>query len=248
MHQPLTLAALLTLMALPAMAQAPRPAGGGPPMDVMPTLIVSGSGQARVAPDEAHVRLGVVAQAPTARAVQDQVNRAANAVLEAIRKVGIAAEDVQTSGLSLSPLYSQVHQGNENQAPKITGYQANNTVTVRVGDLAKVGPVIDAGLGAGANSLEGVDFGLRNDEAARAEALADAARTARAKAETLAKALGVRLGEILEVAEGGVSISPPPSPRGMVRMEAMSMMSSTPVSAGQVGVEATVTLRYRISQ
>jgi uncharacterized protein YggE len=248
MQQPLTIAAALALLALPLAAQAPRPAAGGPPMDAIPTLIVSGSGQARVAPDEAHVRLGVLAQAATARAVQDQVNHTANAVLDAIRKLGIPAEDIQTSGLSLSPLYSQVRQGNENQAPKITGYQANNTVTVRVGDLAKAGPVIDAGLGAGANTLEGVDFGLRNDEAARAQALADAARTARAKAETLAKALGVRLGEILEVAEGGVSITPPPSPRfGMARMEAASM-APTPVSAGQVGVEASVTLRYRISQ
>src|SRR6476646_8446032 len=96
MHQPLTIAALLTLMALPVAAQAPRPAGG-PPMDPVPTLTVSGSGKARVAPDEAHVRLGVVAQAPTARAVQDQVNRTANAVLEAVRKLGIPAEDIQTS-------------------------------------------------------------------------------------------------------------------------------------------------------
>jgi uncharacterized protein len=241
MHRPLTIAAFLALLALPLTAQAPHP-------DAVPTLIVSGSGQARVAPDEAHVRLGVLAQAPTARAVQDQVNRTANAVLDAIRKVGIPAEDIQTSGLSLSPLYSQIRQGNDNQPPRITGYQANNTVTVRVNDLAKVGPVIDAGLGAGSNTLEGVDFGLRNDEAARAQALADAARTARAKAETLAKALGVRLGELLEVAEGGVSISPPPSPRfGMARMEAASM-APTPVSAGQVGVEASVTLRYRISQ
>jgi len=247
MHQPLTIAATLALLALPLGAQAPRPAGG-PPSEPVPTLIVSGSGQARVAPDEAHVRLGVVAQAPTARAVQDQVSRTANAVLDAVRKVGIAAEEIQTSGLSLSPLYSQIRQGNDNQPPRITGYQANNTITVRISDLAKVGPVIDAGLGAGANTLDGVDFGLRNDEAARAQALADAARTARAKAETLAKALGVRLGEIIEVAEGGVSVSPPPSPRyPMARMEAASM-APTPVSAGQVGVEASVVLRYRISQ
>jgi uncharacterized protein YggE len=248
MHQPLMIAALLTLLALPVAAQAPRPAGG-PPMDAIPTLTVSGSGQARVTPDEAHVRLGVVAQASTARAVQDQVNRTANAVLEAVRKLSIPAEDIQTSGLSLSPLYSQVvSKSGDNQPPRITGYQANNTVTIRVGDLAKTGPVIDAGLGAGANSLDGVDFGLRNDEAARAQALADAARTARAKAETLAKALGVRLGEILEIAEGGVSITPPPSPRyGMARMESASM-APTPVSAGQVGVEASVTLRYRIAQ
>jgi uncharacterized protein len=250
MRKRLTIAAALPLLALPLAGQAPRPPAGGGPMDAaVPTLIVSGSGQARVAPDVATVRLGVVAQAPTARAVQDQVNRTANAVLDAVRKVGIPAEEIQTSGLSLSPLYSQNRSGAENQAPRITGYQANNTVSVRVTDLAKVGPVIDAGLGAGANTLEGVDFGLRNDEAARAQALADAARAARAKAETLAKALGVRLGEILEVAEGGVSVQPPPFPRfGGTRVMAEAAMAPTPVSAGQVGVEASVTIRFRISQ
>ncbi|HEX4965306.1 MAG TPA: SIMPL domain-containing protein [Thermoanaerobaculia bacterium] len=251
MRKRLTVAAVLALLALPLTAQPPRPpAAGGGPMDAVSILTVSGSGQARVAPDLATVRLGVVAQAPTARAAQDQVSRTAGAVLDAIRKVGIAAEDLQTSGLSLSPLYSQSNRpGGESQAPRITGYQANNTVTVRVTDLAKAGPVIDAGLGAGANTLDGVDFGLRNDEAARAQALADAARAARAKAETLAKALGVRLGEILEVTEGGVSVSPPPYPRfGAVRAMAESAMAPTPVSAGQVGVEASVTIRYRISQ
>ncbi len=246
----LTIAAALTLLALPLAAQAPGPAAaGGPAMDAIPVLTVSGSGTARVAPDEATVRLGVVAQAATARAAQDQVNRAANAVLDAIHKQGIPEAEIQTSGLSLSPLYSQSNRpGAESQAPRITGYQANNTVTVRIEDLAKVGPVIDAGLGAGANTLDGVDFGLRNDEAARAQALADAARAARAKAETLAKALGLRLGEILEVAEGGISVTPPPYPRfGMARMEA-AMAAPTPVSAGQVGVEASVTLRFRIAQ
>jgi uncharacterized protein len=245
----LTIAAALTLLALPLAAQAPGPAAaGGPAMDTIPVLTVSGSGTARVAPDEATVRLGVVAQAQSARAAQDQVNRAANAVLDAIQKLGIKAEDVQTSGLSLSPLYSQNNRpGAESQAPRITGYQANNSVTVRMDDLTKVGPVIDAGLGAGANTLDGVDFDLRNDEAARSQALTSAARSARAKAETLAKALGLRLGEILEVAEGGVSITPPPVPR-IARMAMAESMGSTPVSAGQVEVEASVTLRFRISQ
>ena len=243
----LTIAAALILLALPLAAQTPPAAAGGAAMDTIPVLTVSGSGNARVAPDEATVRLGVVAQAQTARAAQDQVNRVANAVLAAIQKLGIKAEDVQTSGLSLSPLYSQNNRpGAENQAPRITGYQANNTVTVRMDDLTKVGPVIDAGLGAGANTLDGVDFDLRNDEAARAQALTAAARAARAKAETLAKALGLRLGEILEVAEGGVSISPPPIPR-IARMAMAESMGSTPVSAGQVEVEASVTIRFRIA-
>src|SRR5436305_10180097 len=153
----LTIAAALALLALPLAAQAPRsPAAGGGPMDAaVSTLIVSGSGQARVAPDVATVRLGVVAQAPTARAVQDQVNRTAKAVLGAIRKVGIPAEEIQTSGLSLSPLYAQNRQGNAAEAPRITGYQANNTVSVRVTDRAKAGPVVHAGPGGGADNRDG---------------------------------------------------------------------------------------------
>lgn len=235
--------AVLALLAAPLAAHEEEE---GMKMDVVPVLTVSGSGQARVAPDEATVRLGVTAQAPTARAAQEQVNVVANAVLAAVRKLGVKAEDIQTSDLSLNPVYSQ-GRGQENQEPRITGYQASNVVSIRLEDLTKVGPVIDAGLAAGANRLEGVFFGLRNDEAARAEALTDAVREARSKAEALARALRVRLVEIVEVAEGGVSISPPPSPfRGRVMAE-MAMDASTPVSSGQVGVEASVTVRYRIT-
>lgn len=232
--------------ALAARLAAQAPAGGA--ADIVPTLSVSGTGEARVAPDEATVRLGVVAQAPTARTVQEEVNRTAGAVLDAVRKLGIKAEDIQTSGLSLSPLYSQGRPGTEEQTPKITGYQANNTVAIRVEDLTKVGPVIDAGLGAGANNLEGVAFGLRNDEAARAAALTNAVREARAKAEALALALKVQLVGILEVAEGGISINPPPYPKAGRFAVAEALSVETPVSAGQVGVEASVTIRYRISQ
>lgn len=234
--------AVLALFAAPLAAQQ----GGGTNMDVVPVLTVSGSGQARVAPDEATVRLGVTAQAPTARAAQEQVNRVAAAVLAAVRTAGVKPEDIQTTDLTLNPLYSQ-GRGQELQEPKITGYQASNVVAIRLEDLTKVGPVIDLGLGAGANRLEGVFFGLRNDQAARADALTDAVREARSKAEALARALRVRLVEIVEVAEGGVSISPPPTPfRGRVMAE-MAMDASTPVSAGEVGVEASVTVRYRIS-
>lgn len=237
-------AAVLALLAAPLAAQE---AVGGTNMEVVPVLTVAGSGQARVAPDEATVRLGVTAQAPTARAAQEQVNRVANAVLTAVRELGVRAEDIQTSDLNLNPLYSQ-GRGQELQEPRITGYQASNVVSIRLEDLTKVGPAIDAGLSAGANRLEGVFFGLRNDQAARAEALTDAVREARSKAEALARALRVRLVEIVEVAEGGVTISPPPTPfRGRMAMEAAAMDVSTPVSSGQVGVDASVTVRYRIT-
>ena len=214
----------------------------GAPGDV-PILTVSGWGQSHAAPDEATVRLGILAQAATAREAQDRVNRTAGAILEAIRKLGIPAERIQTSGLNLGPQYAQARA---ESAPKITGYQASSSVSVRIDDLAKVGPAIDAGLAAGANNLDGVEFGLRDDGAARAAALTDAVRSARGKAEALAAALRVRLVEIVEVAEGGAAIAQPQPFRG--RAMAMSAdTAATPVSPGQVGVDASVTVRWRIA-
>jgi uncharacterized protein YggE len=235
----LLLAALLS--ALPARAQAAR--GEIPPLPPVPILTVSGEGEARVAPDEATVRLGVTAQAQTARAAQEQVNRTANAILDAVRKLGVPAEQIQTSDLSLNPLYTQNRPG-ETGEPRISGYQASNIVTVRLTKLDQVGPVIDAGLAAGANRLDGVMFGLRNDQAARADALTGAVAAARSKAQALARALKVRLVRILEVAEGGVQIAPPQY-RGRGMMQA-AMSETTPVSEGQVGVTASVMVRWEI--
>jgi uncharacterized protein YggE len=229
----LSLALAVPLGAQPPASQAP---------DDFPILTVSGSGQSHAAPDEATVRLGVLAQATTAREAQDRVNRTAGAILAAIRKLEIPAERIQTSGLNLGPQYAQ----GRSDSPRITGYQASNSVSVRIDDLAKVGPAIDAGLAAGANNLDGVEFGLRDDGAARAAALTEAVRSARGKAEALAAALRVRLVEIVEVAEGGVAISQPQPFRGRVMAMAADAVA-TPVSAGQVGVDASVTVRWRIA-
>lgn len=211
---------------------------------VVPVLSVQANGEARVAPDEATVRLGVLAQAPTARAAMDAANRSANAILDAIRKLGVKAEDIQTSELNLNPVYANQPEMRGGE-PRISGYQATNVVSVRLEKLDLVGPVVDAGLAAGANRLDGVLFGLRNDEAARSTALTRAAEAARIKAETLAKALRVRLVEIVEVVEGGVSVFTPMYKSSRMAMET-SMAADTPVSAGQVGIDASLTLRYRI--
>jgi uncharacterized protein YggE len=237
----LTLAAALALAA-PLSAQPAAREGAAEP--VVPVLSVQGSGSSRVDPDEATVRLGVLAQAPTAQAVMQQVNQTANAILAAVRKLGVPEKDIQTSELNLSPVYAQEapERGGE---PRISGYQASNVVSIRLTKLDLVGPVVDAGLGAGANRLDGVVFGLQNDEAARADALTRAAAAARAKAAALAKALNVRLAGIVEVVEGGVTLFTPMRSTRMA-MESMAMSADTPVSAGQVGVDASLTLRYRI--
>jgi uncharacterized protein YggE len=231
---------LWTLGAAPAAAQ--KETMSSP----IPVLTVSGDGESRVAPDEATVRLGVSAQAPTAREAQDQVNRTAGAILEAVRRLGIPADRIQTSELNLGPVYGQDQRPESGiQEPRIVGYQASNVVSVQVEQLDKVGPVIDAGLGAGANRLEGVVFGLRDDRKARADALTRAVEEARVKADALARALKVRLVRILEVAEGGGAVMPQPYLRGRMAME--TAMADTPVSAGQVGVSASVTVRWEIA-
>lgn len=235
-----TLSTLAVLaLAAPLWAQPPQVRTEEP---IVPVLSVQGSGSSRVDPDEATVRLGVLAQAPTAQAAMQQVNQTANAILAAVRKLGVADKEIQTSELNLNPVYAQLspERGGE---PRISGYQASNVVSIRLTKMDAVGPVVDAGLAAGANRLDGVSFGLQNEEPARADALAQAAAAARAKAAALAKALNVRLAGIVEVVEGGVTVF---TPMRSARMAMESMAADTPVSAGQVGVDASLTLRYRI--
>src|SRR4051812_35235351 len=159
-----------------------------------PMLVVMGNGEVMAAPDEATVRLGIVRQAPAAQSAQDQANAVAQQILSEIRKAGVMPERIQTARLVLSPVYAP-RSPESRDAPRIVAYTASNTVSVRLEDLSLVGPVIDAGLKAGANQLEGVQFSLRNELPSRQQALKQAVNEARGKADAMAEALGVKLGE-----------------------------------------------------
>jgi uncharacterized protein YggE len=247
---PAVLLGVLALGALvPAAGQELPDGREGAKAEAVPSLVVAGLGEVRVAPDEATVRLGVLAQAATAGAAQQQANQTVTALLRAVRGLGVRQEQIRTSELSLSPVFAPVRQavaaGEEPQAPRIVGYQASNSVTVTLDKLDQVGAVVDAGLGAGANRLEGVAFGLRHDEAARQAALRDAAAQARGKAAALAAAMHVRLVEVLEVREEGTAV---PQPRfEAMRMSVAGGAVATPVESGQLEVSAAVTVRYRIA-
>jgi uncharacterized protein YggE len=228
----------LALLAVPAAAQRPmdRPE--------IPSLTVSGNGEVRVDPDEVTVRLGVTRQAQTAEAAQEGVNRVAQAILDALTKLGIPKDQIQTSQLTLFPVYAP-QRPETPQEPRVVAYRASNTVSVRSTKLQQAGPIVDAALKAGANQVEGVSFGLRNDLPARERALRQAIEEARRKAEVMAQAADVRLGGTLQIEEGGVSIRPPIFSGGA--MFARSAEAATPVSPGEVGVTASVTIRYRIT-
>lgn len=237
----LSLLALLPAAAVTA-AESDQPAE--------PTVVVSGQGVVRSAPDEATVRLGVTAQETKADDAQAQVNRVANGIVDAVRALGVGNDAVQTSQLTLYPVYSDAQPRrlpgqSEDGEPRIVGYRASNVVSVRLTDLAKIGPVIDAGISAGANQVQGVDFQLRNDGAQRRDALAAAVTEAQAKAETIAAALGRTLGPVQRVEEGGVSIQTPHFERATMALRSAAS-APTPVSAGDVEVNASVTVVYRL--
>lgn len=239
---------LLTLpFTLPLGAQMPEPPPH-PPYEPTPAITVTGSGQVRTAPDEAVVSLGVVAQMENAQAAQGEASRVARGILEAVAAQGVPEAAVQTSQLVLTPVYEHPspRQQQVPTEPRIIGYRASNVVSVRLEDLTKIGPVIDAGIGAGANRVEGVRFQLQDDRAAREEALRKAVAEARSKAAAMAEALGVALGPLLAAHEGGVSIDRPEFPQMRVMAMEASVGGDTPVAAGEVTVTGNVTLRYRI--
>lgn len=233
--------------AQPGPGPAPAPAPPAPPQrgERAPTLTVTGNGEAAGTPDRATVRLGAEAQGPDAMSAQNAVSTIMQKALQQIRAVGIEERRIQTSGLNLYPIYSQMKPGDE-QPQRITGYRASNSVQIVVNDLKLVGRVIDAGINAGANQMQGISFDLENDLPQRTEALKQAVQEARTKAEAIAGALGVRLQGIDEVSEGGVNVMPP-QPMYANSMMRTAMAVATPVQPGELRVHAAVTIRYRVA-
>jgi uncharacterized protein len=210
-----------------------------------PTMTVTGRGEVSATPDQATIRLGAVAQSKDAADAQSQASHIVNRTLEKLEKMNIPGEKVTTIGLTLSPIFSSEDRMDRKEpvAAKIIAYRAHNTIRVVTDDLAKVGEIIDAGMNAGANVLEGLIFELKEDEKYKEQALSLAVRQARSKAEAIAAALGLEIAAVQEVSEGGVSILFPQTPAA----RAFAAEANTRVQPGQVNVEATVTIRYHIA-
>ena len=230
----------LLFLSLGSTLEAQEPARNQPPV-----IVVNGSSNVMVVPDEATIRIGIVRQANSAQIAQQQANTAAQEILAAVARVGVPAAQIQTSRLTLTPIYAP-RRPDSSEAPRIVAYNAQNVVSIRLDNLSIVGPVIDAGLGAGANQLEGVQFGLRNQLPAREKALKDAVTEARRKAEAIASSLNVSLVGVLEVLESGVSFVPKMD-YGGVLMTAQAREVATPVSPGELEIQASVTVRYQIA-
>lgn len=231
------LAAALTLLALPARAQQ---AG-----ERIPTISLNATGESVIDPDKASISAGVVSQAATAAEALAQNSAAMNRVFAELRDAGVAERDIQTSALSVSPVYAP-QNGVREDGPRIIAYRANNTVTATVRDLDKVGPAIDALVTAGANNVGNVSFGREDDSEALDAARAQAIQKALATARLYAEAGGFQLGRILQVNESQSYYPPQPY---MARMEmAQDAGAPTPTAPGQLTVTAQVYVEIEIIQ
>jgi uncharacterized protein YggE len=235
MLKPLALGALAALILLAAPAAAQQE-------DVVRRIVVTGTGEVRARPDIAIISAGVVVQSATASAALAENSRAMNAVLQQLRTSGLAAEDVQTSQFSVTPLYETQPPERETTAPpRIVGYQVSNRVSARVREIDRLGAVLDALVSAGATNIEGPLFDIANPAQLLGEARDAAVADALARARRYAAAAGVELGEIISIEEAG-SFAPPPRP--MMRAEAMS--ADVPIAPGQTELSASVMVVFAI--
>lgn len=243
------LALSLLVLTLPACASAPAPAAAQTPVPgAQPrTIHVNATAQVRRAPDRAVVSLAVETTAENAAdAAARNAERMAR-VIEAVRRLGVDRGMIQTRRVELRPQYERVMQREPMEArePRIVGYIAVNQVVVTVDDIGQVGPLVDAGVAAGANRVSGIHFQLREPEAAYHEAVRLAVQKARREAQVVAEALGEPLGAAQTVTTSSYYAPPPPAPMmADARME--RTQAPTPVEPGELDVQATVSITFLI--
>jgi uncharacterized protein YggE len=208
------------------------------PHRTVPSVTASGEAVITAEPDQAEIDIGVVTQARSAPdAAKENAAKAAR-VLAEVKKLLGKDDEVKTAGYSLTPNYRYPQGGK----PEITGYTASNTLRIETGNLANVAKLIDASMQAGANNINRLAFTLKDEHAAQIQALRLATQKARAKADELAAAVGLKVVKILALNEGDRGVRPIVMPVARnAQMEAMAA-PPTPVEVGTVEVRSSVIL------
>jgi uncharacterized protein YggE len=244
---------LLPFLALAALVLATRPGPGvtpgipavqaaqAIPSTDQPVISAQGIGRVTAPPDLLTLVIGVETRAASSdAALKDNANRA-NALIDTLKRHGVAAKDIATSQLSISPTY-------DNNGQHITGYQVGNIVTAKVHDIQSAGQLIDAAAGAAGDAvrIQQIAFGFDDDSALLAQARTDAVRRAHDQADQMAKAAGVKLGRVRSISEGS-EVSPGPR-YGLGAANAPGNAAPTPIEPGTQELTVTVTAVYDVEQ
>lgn len=232
----------MRFMLLPALAVALMSATPTAAQPVPTTLQFMAEAQIERAPDRADFQAGVVTEAATAAEAARLNNERMTRVVAAIRAAKVPDKDIQTTRIAVSPRYNY----QDRKGPQITGYQASNTVRVRVRDLARSGDVLDALVKSGANQVNGPDFGIENEDAALDEARRAAVAKARARAELYASAMGMRVKRVVEVVENGAMRQPPMPMMRMAMADSVAAAPPPPVAPGEIPLSVSVSVKFAL--
>lgn len=231
MRRLLSLLVALLPLALPALADEPKPA----------TLTATGEGSIFAVPDIAVVTIGVVSNGRTAQAALAANSSDMGAVIATIKAAGVEDKDVGTSGFSVSPIYPPEREQNADQPAKIIGYRVANDVRVTIRDFAKAGAVLDKVIGAGANQVNGISFELSDRVGPTDRALKAAVAEATRKATLMADAANLKLVRLINL----TTEESRPIPHGLAPMAFAK--AAVPIMAGQQEITADVTAVFEIA-
>lgn len=207
---------------------------------LQPQITVASRGEIRVSPDRATVQVSVQTRAATAATAANENATKQAAVIQALRALGLAADQISTINYSVYP--EQRYE--PNKEPVVTGYNVTNTITVDVRKLSEVGPVIDASLKNGANMITSLQFYASNTDEARRTAIASAVQKARLDADAAARAAGGSISGLLEI-NVGAYYPPPPRPIAMLRTAATADQAQTPINPGDQTLSVDVTTKWK---
>lgn len=225
----------VAILSLPAASLAAQEAQ--PPIPEIGAMAV---GETRAAPDRATILFSVQTRGATAAAAGEENAARQTAVMNALRQAGVAADAVQTVSYTINPDY----QWDEpRRTQRIVGYVARNVIRLEVRELARIGPLIDVALRAGANEVSSLQFYSSRREELRLQAVALAVSRACAEASAIARAAGGTLGPLIQASTTDGYMPPPPPPMPMMRAEAAQ--ADTPITPGDLEIRVNVGTRWR---
>ena len=242
--------AVLALTAMPLAGTAQAQDVEGPRIAPDSTLLsINAVGKTNSKPDLAMFTAGVATTGMTAGEALSANSAAMNRVIRALKAAGIADKDIQTSNLSINPVYADNNsprpvQTLEDQTPRIVGYRAGNQVIVKQRNLKEFGKVIDTLVSSGANEVNGPNFQVTDEDTALDSARRDAVAQARQRAQLYASAAGLKVRRIVSISE---SSNYRPAPQMAYARVAMDKAESTPVEAGEIELQVNVSVQFELA-
>jgi hypothetical protein len=226
-----------------------RPAGqafAATTTDPVHGISVQGTGKVTLTPDLATIAVGVTAQGGTAAKAQAGASAAMARIIAAVKGLGVADADIASQWVSLQPQYDYSSSGST--PPRVIGFQASQSLSIKVRKIETSGDVIDAAVGAGATEIGGISFSVSDPAGATAQARAAAIADAIARAKALADAAGLSLGAAQSITEVSAPTTIPyPYAVDKAGLGAVLPGVPTPVQVGTTEVEVDVQVTFAIA-